>query len=76
MGELGSANVLKRYGIVKDEINQRQAYELFGEAKVKSWRNRNLLGRVKCGGKNSKATYSLIELELLEKLEQKKKIKR
>lgn len=75
MAELGAANILKRFGIIKDEISQRQAYERFGEAKIRSWRNRGLISRVKCGERNSKVTYSLIELELLDKLERQNQIK-
>lgn len=75
MAELGAANILKRFGIIKDEISQRQAYERFGEARVKSWKNRGLVSRVKCGERNSKVTYSIIELELLDKLERQNQIK-
>lgn len=75
MAELGAANILKRFGIIKDEISQRQAYARFGEAKVKTWKNLGLITRVKCGQGNSKVTYSLIELELLQKLEERKKLK-
>lgn len=75
MAELGAANILKRFGIIRDEISQRQAYERFGEAKVKTWFNKGLVTRVKCGQRNSKVTYSLIELELLDKLEKQNKIK-
>ncbi|MEG1726052.1 MAG: hypothetical protein RR313_11725 [Anaerovoracaceae bacterium] len=75
MAELGAANILKRFGIIKDEISQRQAYERFGEARIKSWKNRGLVSRVKCGERNSKVTYSLIELGLLDKLEKQNQIK-
>lgn len=75
MAELGAANILKRFGIIKDEISQRQAYERFGEARIKSWKNRGLVSRVKCGERNSKVTYSIIELELLDKLERQNQIK-
>lgn len=75
MAELGAANILKRFGIIKDEISQRQAYERFGSAKIKSWVNLGLITRVKCGARNSKVTYSIIELELLDKLEKQKRIK-
>lgn len=75
MAELGAANILKRFGIIKDDISQREAYRLFGEARIRSWRNRGLIDRVKCGERNSKVTYSLIELELIDRLEKKKIIK-
>lgn len=76
MAELGAANILKRFGIIKDEISQRQAYERFGEARVKTWKNRGLVKRVKCGERNSKVTYSVIELEVLDNLEKNNQIKR
>lgn len=76
MAELGAANVLKRFGIIKDEISQRQAYERFGEAKIRSWINRRLVNRVKCGARNSKVTYSVIELEVLDNLERRNQIKK
>lgn len=76
MAELGTSNTLKKIGITKDEISQRRAYELFGEAKVKTWINRGLISRVKCGERNSKVTYSLIELELVEKLEKQNQLVR
>lgn len=75
MAELGAANILKRFGIIKDDISQRQAYALFGEARIKSWKNRGVISRIKCGERNSKVTYSRIELELLDKLEKQHKIR-
>lgn len=75
MAELGAANILKKFGIVKDEISQRQAYARFGEARIKSWKNRSLISRVKCGERNCKVTYSIIELELLDKLEKQNRIR-
>lgn len=75
MAELGAANILKRFGIIKDEISQREAYRRFGEATVRGWRNKGLISRSKCGERNSKVTYSIIELELLEKLEKQSQIK-
>lgn len=62
---MGAEIVLRKLGIVRDEISTREAYRLFGEAHVKSWTNQGLLSRVKLVEASSKATYSLIELETI-----------
>lgn len=72
---LGAEIVLRKLGIVRDEISQREAYRLFGEAKVRSWMNQGLISRVKSGAVNSKTTYSLIELEVIQRLESSLKLK-
>mgnify|MGYP001151303721 CR=1 FL=1 len=64
--EMGATIALKKAGLkAKDEISQREAYRRFGESKVKVWRTRGLIKRVKEGNRNAKATYSLIELEAI-----------
>jgi hypothetical protein len=75
IAELGARKAISRLGIIRDEISQREAYRLFGEGRVKVWKQRNMISRVKMGEKNSKATYSLIELEVLDNLEKKHKLK-
>ncbi len=72
---IGADVTLKKLGLIKDEISQREAYRVFGEAKVRSWRNQSLIKRTKVGGGNCKVTYSLIELETIKNLEDKRKIR-
>lgn len=68
--EMGATIALKKAGLkVKDEISQREAYRRFGESKVKLWRHKGLVKRVKTGPKNTKVTYSLIELEAIKRTE-------
>lgn len=75
IAELGARKAISRLGLIKDEISQREAYRQFGEGRVKVWVQRKLCTRVKPGEGNSKATYSLIELEVLDKLEKSHKLK-
>lgn len=72
---IGVEIALARLGLIKDEISQAEAYRNFGEAKVRSWINSGLCTRVKLGDKNSKATYSRIELETINALINNHKIK-
>lgn len=72
---LGAEMVLRKLGIVRDEISQREAYLLFGEAKVRSWVNQSLVQRIKTGASTSNVTYSLIELETIQQLEANRKLK-
>lgn len=73
--EQGAMRALTRLGLIKDEISQREAYRLFGEAKVRSWKNLGLIKRVKVGERNAKVTYSRIELETILGLEKDRRIK-
>ncbi|KAF0195260.1 MAG: hypothetical protein FD166_2976 [Bacteroidetes bacterium] len=75
IAELGARKAISRLGLIKDEISQREAYRQFGEGRVKVWVQRKLCNRVKIGERNSKTTYSLIELELLDKLEKMHRLK-
>lgn len=75
IAELGARKAISRLGLIKDEISQREAYRLFGEGRVKLWVHRKLCTKVKPGEGNSKVTYSLIELEVLDKLERMHKLK-
>ncbi len=72
---IGAEIALKRLGLIKDEISEREAFRTFGQGRVKTWRNKGLVKRVKVGDKNSKATYSRIELETLNTLENERKLK-
>lgn len=65
-----------KLGLVKDEISQREAYREFKETTVRSWVNRGLIKRIKPGELNSKATFSLRELETIQFLEEKRKLKK
>lgn len=70
MAELGAANYAKMTSPAKDIISQREAYKLFGEARVKDWIRRELVSKVRNGEtKNSKMHYSRAELLAVEKSE-------
>jgi hypothetical protein len=72
---IGAEIALKRLGLIKDEISQREAYRVFGQGKVRTWVNLGLVKKIKTGERNSKTTYSRIELETIKRLEQERKIK-
>lgn len=70
MAELGAANYAKMLFPAKDLISQREAYRIFGEARVKDWVRRELVNKVRNGEtKNSKILYSRAELLAVEKSE-------
>lgn len=70
MAELGAANYAKMLSPAKDIISQREAYKLFGEARVKDWVRRGLVNKVRNGEtKNSKILYSRAEILAVEKSE-------
>lgn len=70
MAELGAANYAKMLFPAKDLISQREAYRVFGEARVKDWVRRGLVNKVRNGEtKNSKILYSRAELLAVEKSE-------
>ena len=73
---MGAQIALSKLGLIKDEISQREAYRIFGESNVKSWKNEGLIKRVKIGENTSKSSYSLIELETIKNLKSNGKIKR
>ena len=75
IAEMGARKAISRLGLIKDEISQREAYRQFGEGRVKVWIQRGLCKRVKIGERNAKTTYSLIELELLDRLEKINRLK-
>ena len=74
-GELAVTLAFKRLGLIKDDISQREAFRLFGEAVIRSLVNEGLLTRVKIGSRNSKATYSKIEIETILSLKAKRKLR-
>ena len=70
MSELGAANYAKRIAPAKDAISQREAYRLFGEAKVKSWVETGLVSAIRSGTTiRSKKLYSREELITADKSE-------
>lgn len=73
--KLGSDISLSRLGLIKDEISEREAFRLFGQGKVKTWKNIGLVKRVKVGAGNSKSSYSRIELETISRLENERKLR-
>lgn len=66
--ELGACIALKRLGLIKDEISQREAYREYGESNVRTWLNCGWVKRIKPGAGNTKATYSRIELDTVKQL--------
>lgn len=63
MSELGAANYAKRIAPAKDAISQREAYQSFGEARVKRWVSQNLVSSIRNGNSSrSKKIYSISEL--------------
>ncbi len=64
MAELGAANCLKQIEPMKDSLSQREAYRMFGEARIKNWVKMGLLtSHARCGtAKRSKIIYSRAEV--------------
>ena len=75
-GKIALDLAFARLGLIKDEISQREAFRLFGQTTVRSWVNEGLVKRIKIGDKNTKVTYSRIELETLGRLQSTRKISR
>lgn len=68
MSELGAAHFAKLVTPAKDSISQREAYKMFGEARVKRWVSQDLLNPIRSGSTTrSKIIYSLAELITVEK---------
>lgn len=63
--ELGSLKTLIAVGQIPEMISQREAYKLYGEGVVKRWVKEGLLRRHKDGDATSKVRYSRIELDTL-----------
>lgn len=72
---MGATIALSRLGLIKDEISQREAFRIAGEALVRTWLANKYLSRINGKGRNSKVTYSRIEVETLLSLYQKGKLK-
>ena len=69
--ENGANRVLEKIGYKQKElVSQREAYKLFGEAKVKRWVLHNQIVGVCYGaGKNSKIRFSRTDLENLKTID-------
>ena len=68
MAELGAAHFAKYKYPGEDSISQREAYRMFGEARVKRWVSQDLLNPIRSGSTTrSKIIYSLAELITVEK---------
>lgn len=63
--ELGGLKALIAAGQIPEMISQREAYRLYGEAAVKRWVSEGLIKRHKDGDSTSKVRYSRIELDTL-----------
>lgn len=77
IAELAVEKTFAKFGIVRDEISQSEALRIPGITRgiLQSWQNENLLKRLKIGNGNHKVTYSRIEIELILKLKQERKLK-
>lgn len=63
MAALGAANYAKSTMPAKDLMSQREAYRVFGEARVKRWVHDRLVSGSRMGStKRSKIQYSRAEL--------------
>lgn len=74
-GSIGAEIALAKLGLIKDEISQVEAFRLFGQSNVRSWKNEGLITAIKHGENNSKVTYSRIEIETVKKLKAARKLK-
>lgn len=63
--ELGSLKTLIAVGNIPEMISQREAYKLYGEGTVKRWVKEGLIKRHKDGDATSKVRYSRIELDTI-----------
>lgn len=55
--------VLAENGVLKDEISQRRAFQLFGRSNIESMRATGVIKRIGGLGGNSKCLYSRSEIE-------------
>lgn len=68
--ELGVANYIKTMRPKDDTVSQREAYRLYGAARVKKWLDDNLVTAMKQGSsENCKMLYSMAELMAADKTE-------
>lgn len=64
------ATFIRQQSPSKDRISQRKAFELYGEARVRSWVNKGKILPLRDGdNKNSTLYYSVTELKTLEAAE-------
>lgn len=77
IAQLAVEKTFAKFGIIKDEISQAEALRIPGITRglLQGWQNEGLLKRVKLGTRNHKVTYSRIELELILKLKEERKLK-
>jgi hypothetical protein len=52
-----SFDCTQKLGLIKDEISEREAFRIYGPAKVRSWNNEKLIRAIKIGSGNSKKKY-------------------
>lgn len=70
MAELGAANYAKMMSPGNDSLSQREAYRMYGEARVRRWvRNGNISTQRSGDTKQSKIIYSRAELMAQERAE-------
>lgn len=70
MAELGVAQYIRETAPAEDTISQREAYRMFGEARVKNWLKMGLISAQRKGvGRNSKRLYSKADLMATSKSE-------
>jgi hypothetical protein len=75
MSQLGAASLAQIIAPAKDNVSQREAYRMFGEARVKNWIKRGLLNPIRNGeSKRSKILYSRTEMLALVAGEQIKSV--
>ena len=60
---VAAKEVLSENGLLKDEISQRRAWEIYGRGNIESLRNRGLITRTGGLGRNSKCTYKRSEID-------------
>ncbi len=66
--QMAVKTALRQLGLVKDEISEREAFRRFGAATIRTWENKGWIKAMQPGGKGKKKTYSLTELETVERL--------
>lgn len=70
MSLIGAAQMLKMTSPASDNLSQREAYQAFGEGRVKRWVNTGMVGKMRSGTTvRSKFIYSRAELLAADKSE-------
>lgn len=70
------AKIMIQCGLYHEHISQREANNIYSKAMVDTWLLTGCLEKVKRGGGNSKVYFSRAHLELLKRLEAKKKLRK